>query len=56
MGTVADDGGIAPGAGGVGPFAVWLWDPGSTAVSESCILAFESELGRLLSANGLCKY
>lgn len=43
-------GSIFPGAGGVGPFAVWLWEPGSTTVSESFMLGFVSELGLFISA------
>ena len=36
--AVADVGGIGPGAGGVGPFAVRLCEPGKTMGSESCML------------------
>lgn len=49
-GEVGDGGSILPGAGGVGPFAVWLWEPGSTAVSESFMLGFVSEFGFFISA------
>lgn len=51
---VAETGGTAPGAGGVGPFAVWLCEPGKTTVSESCMLALGSKSGFFVSANVLC--
>ena len=52
-GAVAELGGIAPGAGGVGPFAVWLCDPGNTTASESFILALGSSSGFFISAKVL---
>ena len=52
--AVAEVGGIGPGAGGVGPFAVWLCEPGKTMASESCILALGWVSGFFVSANVLC--
>ena len=52
--AVADVGGIGPGAGGVGPFAVWLCEPGKTMASESCILALGWVSGFFVLANVLC--
>ena len=40
VGIDGDTEAIGPGAGGVGPFAIWLCDPGKTAVSESWMLGF----------------
>ncbi len=42
-----------PGAGGVGPLAVWLSEPGRTIGLESWILGFVFRSSTFLSANGL---
>lgn len=53
---VGDNEGTGPGGAGVGPLAVWLWDPGRTTVSESWIpglvfpsFLFESAMDRWTS-------
>ena len=53
-GVAGDNEATAPGAGGVGPTAVLLSDPGSTTVSESCMLGLVLGSMALESAKSLC--
>ena len=53
VGDAGDTEGTAPGAGGVGPTAVALCEPGSTIVSESWILGFVLGSTALKSARNL---
>ena len=53
-GVAGDTEATAPGAGGVGPTAVLLSDPGSTTASESCILGLVLGSIALESAKSLC--
>ena len=53
-GVAGDTEATAPGAGGVGPTAVLLSDPGSTTVSESCMLGLVLESMTLESTKSLC--
>ena len=52
-GVVGDTEATGPGAGGVGPFAVWLCEPGSTIVSESWMLGLVLGSGFFVSAKDL---
>ena len=54
-GVAGDTEATAPGAGGVGPTAVLLSDPGSTTVSESCMLGLVLGSMALESAKSLYK-
>ena len=53
-GVAGDIEATGPGAGGVGPTAVLLSDPGSTTVSESCMLGLVLGSRVLESAKSLC--
>lgn len=53
-GVAGDTEATAPGAGGVGPTAVLLSDPGSTTVSESWMLGLVLGSMALESAKSLC--
>lgn len=55
-GVAGDIGVTAPGAGGVGPVAVVLFDPGSTIASESCMLGLVLRSTALESARNLCEH
>ena len=53
-GVAGDTEATTPGAGGVGPTAVLLSDPGSTTVSESWMLGLVLGSMALESAKSLC--
>ena len=53
VGIDGDTGATGPGGRGVGPFAVWLSEPGKTMGFVSKMLAFVFEVGGLLSARDL---
>ena len=54
-GVAGDNGATGPGAGGVGPTAVVLCEPGSTIASESWILGFVLGSRALEYARYLCE-
>ena len=54
-GAAGDADNTGPGAGGVGPVAVLLCDPGSTMASESWILGFVLGSTAFESAKDLCR-